>query len=204
MGRHRRLAIPFSAVLVLAACQTITEEMPTPTGPSGGVAGGPTVPVVVVPIVLPSPQAPAPAPTPAGTPGGTTPAPAPTAEPPSSQGCSLPRGNGSGDSCPRQSPSFLREVEAAIDRLVAEEPGLFNKNKTQGCGSCYEVRDWTRYTQRMAQMVTRNGLCGHYDGEELAVKNTNSFNDQYDILTSGGFIRRELGSYRSTCYPAWF
>jgi len=95
-------------------------------------------------------------------------------------------------------------VEAAIDQLVREEPSLFNLGKTQGCGSCYEVRDQTRYVQRVAAIVRQRGLCSLYDGEELAVKNTNSFNDQYDILTAQGFIRREGGSYRSTCRPATF
>jgi hypothetical protein len=201
MHRPRFLTVPVVAGFLLVACQTITEELPTPTGP-GNVGGAPQ-PIIVVPISLPSPTAPTPAPTPAGGGGGgeTTPTNPP---PPTTQGCRLPAGNGSGHNCPRQSPSFLREVEAGIDELVRIEPSLFNMNKTAGCGSCYEVRDWTRYTQRMAQIVTRNGICAHYDGEELAVKNTNGFNDQYDILTSGGFIRRELGSYRSTCYPAWF
>jgi hypothetical protein len=48
------------------------------------------------------------------------------------------------------------------------------------------------------------GYCAFYDGEEMAVKNTNKFNDQYDISTSSGYIRRGDGSYRSTCWPAWF
>ena len=61
-----------------------------------------------------------------------------------------------------------------------------------------------QYVNRVAELVTKNWLCGHYDGEELAVKNSNSFNDQYDIFTSDGYIRRQLGSYRSTCRPAWF
>ncbi len=204
MGR-RLLSLPVVAVLALTACQTITEELPQPNGPTGVVAGGPQIPVVVVPIVLPSPTSVTPAPAPGGGDGAPAPAPAPPApNTPSSGQCSLSRGTGSGNSCPRESPTFLREVEAAIDQLIRDEPNLFNKGKTAGCGTCYEVRDWTRYTQRMAQVITRNGICGHYDGEELAVKDRNSFNDQFDILTSGGFIRRELGSYRSTCHPAWF
>jgi hypothetical protein len=52
--------------------------------------------------------------------------------------------------------------------------------------------------------VRRLGYCATNDGEELAVKNSNSFNDQYDIINSEGFVRRGAGSYRSTCYPAWF
>jgi hypothetical protein len=66
------------------------------------------------------------------------------------------------------------------------------------------VRDVQRYVSRMPQLLEQRGFCALYDGEELAVKNTNQFNDQYDILTSSNHIRRDLGSYRSTCYPAWF
>jgi hypothetical protein len=202
MDRPRFLSVPVVAGLLLVACQTITEELPTPSQPTN-VAGGPDQNIVVVPLILPSPTAPTPAPPPAGGGGGGGEAPS-TPTPPTSPGCSLPRGPGNGENCPRLSPSFLKQVEAGIDELVRTEPGLFNMNKTVGCATCYEVRDWTRYTQRMAQIVTRNGICAHYDGEELAVKNSNSFNDQYDILTSSGAIRRELGSYRSTCSPAWF
>jgi hypothetical protein len=87
---------------------------------------------------------------------------------------------------------------------VREEPSLFNLNKTQGCGNCYEVLNPSRYVQRMAQVMRQRGLCSIYDGEELAAKNTNSFSDQYDILTAQNFIRRQSGSYRVTCRPAAF
>jgi hypothetical protein len=66
------------------------------------------------------------------------------------------------------------------------------------------VVDPTRYVNRVAQAITKNGICGYYDGEELGVKSSNQFNDQFDILTSDMFIRRQGGSYRSTCRPAWF
>jgi type V secretory pathway adhesin AidA len=62
-------------VAIVAACSTITEEMPQQSTPVG-----PTVPVVVVPIVVPTP-APAPAPDPAPDPAPNpkpTPNPAPT------------------------------------------------------------------------------------------------------------------------------
>ena len=39
---------------------------------------------------------------------------------------------------------------------------------------------------------------------ELQVKNSNDFNDQYDIMISQGYVRRGAGSYRSTCSPAAF
>jgi hypothetical protein len=133
-----------------------------------------------------------------------TPAATPAPDPPKAAGCGVGRGTGSGHGCPRQSPSFLKEVESAMDQLVREEPGLFDTRRTRGCGNCYQVLDPTRYVNRMAELMAERSLCGHYDGEELAVKNSNAFNDQYDILTADMFMRRQGGSYRSTCYPAWF
>ena len=180
-------------VAVLAAgCETVTEELvqQNPTNPLGTTP----VPVVVVVVAVPTPTpAPAPKPTPATTPA-----------PPAAQGCPLPPGTGSGNNCPRQQPSYLREVESAIDQLVRDEPGLFDLRRARGCRECYLVKDPTRYVNRMAELMPQRGLCGFYDGEELGAKGTNAFNDQYDILTADMFIRRQGGSYRSTCYPAWF
>ena len=196
--RSRAARVSFAAVL-LAACTTIREELPRPTQPD---AGTPTqLPVVVVPVPIPSPQAPGPGPGPTASPGDPSSPPPPA----SGQGCGVGPGTGNGQDCPRQSPSFLNEVESALDQLVREEPGLFNLNKTsKGCGNCYQIVDSDRYVRRMAELMSQRGLCGLYDGEELAVKRTNAFNDQYDIFTADGFVRRQLGSYRSTCYPAWF
>ena len=56
----------------------------------------------------------------------------------------------------------------------------------------------------MIKNLNAAGYCAYYDGEELAVKSSNAFNDQYDILVSSGHIRRGAGSYRSTCNPSWF
>lgn len=193
MTRKPSLALVLSG-LVLSSCHTIRENDP----PRTNAPGAPTViPIVLMPVtapVVPNPGGPVP-----------TPEPSPSATPsPKATGCGLPPGTGDGHNCTRQSPSFLKEVESAMDQLVAEEPGLFDQRKTRGCGNCYLVLNPTRYAQRMADLMAERSLCGHYDGEELAVKVNNSFNDQYDILTSDMFIRRQLGSYRSTCYPAWF
>ncbi len=43
-----------------------------------------------------------------------------------------------------------------------------------------------------------------YDGEEVALKTSQGSNEQYDILTASGYVRRGAGAYRSTCTPAWF
>ena len=42
--------------------------------------------------------------------------------------------------------------------------------------------------------VSRRGYCAIYDGEELAVKNSDDFNEQYDILSASqrGALRRGI------------
>jgi hypothetical protein len=197
--------VPSLIAMMICACTTITEEKPArknpvPTGPE-------PIPIVVVPVPVPAAPSPTPAPTPTPNPVATpapTPTPAPT-QAPSAKSCPLPPGTGSGNSCPFESPTFLKEVEAALTAVVAENPQWFDLKKTRGgCENCYYVVRADLYVTRVAELITKDGICGHYDGEELAVKNTNSFNDQYDIFTSDGYIRRQFGSYRSTCHPAWF
>jgi hypothetical protein len=192
---HRRL-LAVVAVAVLVGCQTINEEMPS--SPTTVETAAP-IPVVIVDLT-PSPTPPPAAPQPPSGPGVAPPAPAPA---PGARACTLPSGGGTGH-CPRESPSFLSVVEKAMDELVAAEPQLFDLRKTRGCGSCYQVMNPTRYVNRVAEIVRSKGYCAVYDGEELAVKDQNRFNDQYDILTADNFIRRQTGSYRATCRPAWF
>lgn len=194
-----RLRLACSAVLIgltFAACHTITEELPqdqTPVNPATAPIAPPVI-VIPVPSVTPPPAAPTP-----NNPAPNNPAPAPAGG-----SCPLPAGTYN-DNCTMQAQSFLARVEAAIDEVVRTDPQAFNLTRTRGgCANCYLVVDPTRYVTRVAQAVTKNGVCGYYDGEELGVKNSNSFNDQYDILTSDLFIRRQGGSYRSTCRPAWF
>jgi hypothetical protein len=188
------------AVAAAAACTTLTEELPQ--APEQPVAA--PAPIIVNPGPIPDIPHPDPTAVPPPPTGGA-PAPPPPAPPPAqAQGCGLPPGNGSGNACPRQSPSFLSQVESALTQLTQDEPWVFDKSEIQGCGTCYKVVDVQRYITRMPELMQQRGLCSMYDGEELAVKNSNSFNDQYDILTAGMYIRRDMGSYRSTCYPAWF
>ena len=120
-------------------------------------------------------------------------------------GCGLGPGGGTGEDCPMESPSFHDEVERAIDQAVAEHPEMVNTARARGCGNCWQVLDTHNFPEEVGRNLAKMGLCWTYDGEELAVKKVNDFNDQYDILLSEGYIRRDvLGSYRATCRPAWF
>jgi hypothetical protein len=113
----------------------------------------------------------------------------------------LPRGTGNGESCPRVGPVFLGDVQAAINQLIQEQPSIFVK---RSCEGCYDVSDPGAYVSGVAQQLVRRGYCTAYDGEELAVKNSNDFNEQYDILSGNNGVRSGSESYRSTCRPAWF
>ena len=125
--------------------------------------------------------------------------------PPGGPHCDLPPGTGSGQACPRQISNYLPEVERSLDRLVERRPEIFDLHSYRGCGTCYLVKDVPAYIEEMLHEVRANeGACATWDGEELAIKRTNDFNDQYDILTFENFIRRDNGSYRATCTPAWF
>ena len=123
--------------------------------------------------------------------------------PPTGGSCSLPPSSNPNDHCTMQTPAFLGAVDKAITLLTQQQPSIFNVNNNI-CENCYYVKDVSAYTAGVIRNLNAAGYCALYDGEELAVKNSNSFNEQYDILISSGHIRRGAGSYRSTCNPAWF
>ncbi|HWW92680.1 MAG TPA: hypothetical protein VN375_04880 [Vicinamibacteria bacterium] len=185
--------------LLAAACQTtFTEELPTralitvPPAP---------LPVITSPAPTPAPKptaAPAPAPAPTPAPGPTpTPNPAPV-----SGSCQLPRSPGT-NTCVSTSASFMSDVQSAIDQLVKQQPDIFNLNDKK-CDNCYRVLYADRFGQGMVSILGQRGLCAIYDGAELGVKNTNTFDDQYAIVSSAGYLRRGDGTYVSTCRPSWF
>jgi len=182
----------FALVVAIQAlsCQTITEEMPTRPAPA------PAAPILVVVVPIPIPT---PAPAPQTTPPPQQPQPS---SPPQAQGCSLASLPDHGN-CVRESPRFLSDVETALDRLVEEHPEYFNLRDGGTCGNCYKVLNVPGYEAGLVRQLQARGLCA-VAGEELGVKNTNTFNEQYDVLTSSNYIRRQAGSYQVTCRPAAF
>jgi hypothetical protein len=105
--------------------------------------------------------------------------------------------------CQMESPTFLDDVNTAIDETVAQHPEYFNLSDQQGAGG-YRVISLGGLTMGIIQNLDKKGICGGIYGEELAVKNTNVFSDNYALTSSKGYIRRGINSYRSTCYPASF
>ena len=135
-------------------------------------------------------------------PVASTPAPTPQATPDLLFSCALGDGSATA-SCQRESPSFLTEVNTAIDQLVNQQPQIFNLNDVLGDGG-YRVLSPGQYYVGVMRNLQHMGFCANFDGEEMQVKNTNQFSDQYHIMISAGYIRRGSSSYRATCYPAAF
>jgi hypothetical protein len=152
------------------------------------------------PSVTPTPT---PTPTPIPTP---TPTPTPTPSPSPSGGCRLSSmaecGRAEGPKgvwgCCREERTqvFADDVERAIDKILQERPELFNGDRP---------KDDNAYIQGVAKILERDfGYCAKQGGpeDEVGVKNSNGFSEQYDILLSNGRIRRF--GYTVTCRPARF
>ena len=110
------------------------------------------------------------------------PEPAPVAVPaPATARCTLPRGTGAGVNCPRHAEGdFVVAVDAAIDRVIAKHPEFFDLNDGLS-------RDQPRiinpdgYLRAVPPELEAAGYCAIFDGREIAVKNTNSYSEQYHI-----------------------
>jgi hypothetical protein len=156
-------------------------------------AKSPTQPPINTP---PTTLAPVPPPT-------TLPSTPPTTLPgPSASSCSI--GKGDVDArCARSAPRLLGDVEAAIDRVVREQPQLFNLREEISPGG-YRVLDKPAYLQAVAAQLAAAGFCAQLLDEELQVKNSQDFSEEYDVVTASGFIRRGAGAYVQFCSPAAF
>ncbi len=137
-------------------------------------------------------QPPTPGPTPTAAP---TPTPVATPLPPLSASCNKLGAGSAATRCPREQANFQAEVDDAINQVRAEKPGIFNGDQVLSSG---------QVIIGVIKALDAKGLCAGWDGEELAVKTSDSYNDQYDILTASGRIRQGTSSYRTTCYPAAF
>ena len=154
----------------------------------GGCGGGssPTTPPVTAPTAAPTPT-----PTPSATPT------------PAATSCKY--GMGTIDtSCARtNNPAFLGDVNTAINQLAQQHPELFNFNDTNG-GDAWRVLDADKFYAGVIANLQAKDYCADFDLQNLQVKNSNDFSEDYDILLSSNFIRRGASAYRETCTPANF
>jgi hypothetical protein len=127
-----------------------------------------------------------------------------TSLPAASQGCRLPPGTGDGRRCPYDYATFVAPVDRSIENLMRQQPELFDFTQCFSALSC-RVLDRERYLEGLLHHLRADfELCAVFDGEEIAIKNRNEFSDQYAVISSTGYSRWGIGSYRATCRPAWF
>ena len=132
------------------------------------------------------------------TPATPTPAPA-TSPTPAAFSCPLPPSSNPTDNCFEGEPQLGSLVNTAIDHVIAARPELFNLTELNGGNP--RVLDRDGYWQAVKGELEKQGACTIIQKEELAIKNNNAFNEQWNIQTSAGFVRRR---YVTTCTPAWF
>jgi hypothetical protein len=137
--------------------------------------------------ITPTPT-PAPTPAPEATPAAT------------SYGCPLPRLPDQGITCPKLQPKLLDHLNIALDKTIREHPEYFDLNDSPGAGA-FKVLDRDRYIKSVVDNIRAQGVCAIEEKEEVALKTTNDFNEQYNIWSSSGYIRR---AYITTCFPAQF
>jgi len=137
-----------------------------------------------------------------------TPAPSPTPGDGGVSASSCPIGTGSVTaSCQKMSPRLLDAVGAAIDRLVREHPEIFNRADEDGQNTGqYRVLESDAYLDGVISNLRTAGLCAErtMDRERIVAKTTSDFSEEWDVLTSRGFIRRGRNSYVRTCTPSSF
>jgi hypothetical protein len=92
---------------------------------------------------------------------------------------------------------FVNDMDRAHQRVQARRPDLVQ-------GGRVRIENWNTYYGLMVDELKGMGYCATFDGEEIALKNTNAFNEQYQVITSAGEPRTGDGSYRASCWPAWF
>lgn len=129
-------------------------------------------------------------------------APVPTPTPPSSPAafvCPLAPSTNLSPECPKLQPQLGEFVNRAIDGVLTKRPGLFDFNDVLGANP--RVLDRQKYHEAVKAELESQGVCTIIEQEELALKTTNAFNEQWNIWSSSGCVMRR---YVTTCSPAWF
>ena len=93
-------------------------------------------------------------------------------------------------------PVWVNLMEQTYDQIAAARPDLVRGDDLIG--------DPNAYYDEVIKRFRARGFCAIFDGEEIALKQTNDFSEQYHVLTSFGKVRRGGGQYRATCGPAAF
>lgn len=121
------------------------------------------------------------------------PTPAPPLEP--TPGCSLPPSREKACGRDDDGGAFVGALDEGISTLRQQHPEYFNGNR---------VTNVDAYYNGLVDFMKAQGLCATTDFEEISIKKTNEYSENYDPLLSSRDIRSGRGAYRVRCYPAGF
>ena len=150
----------------------------------------PTAPAPVQLVPSPDPQPPVASPDPSGQPVWI---------PPGTFACALGPGNKDA-ACGAAAPVFADAVNAAVDRVIAEQRDLFPDGDITA-----RVRNEEAIHVAVARILQAQGFCAGWDIIDLQVRDSNDFSEQYDLFDARGFLYLDPAQrVRSTCRPASF
>jgi len=117
--------------------------------------------------------------------------------------CELPQSAPERPHCWKSEPELLEALEAALTAATVTHPEYFDFESLR-CGNCYYVKDEEGYYAELGRQLQLLGVCSLQDRDEITLKSTNGWSEQFDILLADGHIRRGEGSYLYSCSPAMF
>jgi len=132
----------------------------------------------------------------------------PTPAPTIGVGASCRFGQGTIDTdCEKSVTLFQPDVNSAIDLLITQKPSVFDLNDSPAPG-IFKVVDPKGFVNGIVANLIAAGFCAQpdydYPLERINAKNSNDFSEDFDLISSTGYLRRGSGSYRQTCTPAAF
>jgi hypothetical protein len=150
-----------------------------------------------------SPAQPGVVPTPAATP---TPVPPPSKPLSVIPACALPASTPAALECRKPDSKLGIDVNAAIDRAIAERNDLFDLSNVNGGPRILNVE---AYMTAVVSALGEGGVCARIEPEgEIAVKGDNGASEQWIVASRVGWgvptdhwVQRK---YIGTCYPATF
>ena len=98
-----------------------------------------------------------------------------------------------GRGLPIEPSDYQTIVDRSIRTLQAEQPAIFEGDQVLSVG---------QYYVGLIKVLDRQGICAVFDGEELAVTDRPTSNEQFHVLTSASRARFGPQSYRTTCSPS--
>lgn len=127
-----------------------------------------------------------------------------TAPPPTVPGCALP--GSLAIACNAEpSPVYLGVMRNVITLVTQQHPEYFDFTNIEiGSDLGYKVLNPTGYIQAVGDVLSQQGYCHDYRSDAMGLKASNTLSESYKILTGQLFIRRDIGAYQQTCYPAAF